>query len=48
MLLIYEVYPKGYMIGYLISDEGIFHASTVVIVKVDVIVSRSVTATPEC
>ena len=47
MLHIYVVYPKGYMIGYLIASEGIFHALMPTIANVDVMVRKSVTATPE-
>ena len=48
MLPKYAVHPKGNMIRYFISGEGIFHSSAIAIVKIDVMVNRSVTATPEC
>ena len=48
MLPMYAVHTKGNMIRYLISDEGIFHASMIAIVKIEVMVNRSVTETPEC
>ena len=47
MLPIYAVCAEGYRIGYLISNEGIFHALKPTIANVDVMVRRSVTATPE-
>ena len=50
MLAIYAVCAKGYMIGsaILVSNDWIFHAFIPNVMNIDIMVNRSVIASPEC